>query len=239
MLILSVWNSIQIPLDISFTEIVKPQAIKNFDQFVEVSFALDFVAMFITSVVDSHGKNVTDSVDIAFIYMSSRRFYLDVMSLLSIYKPLRVLGFTKMFRVQRLAMFINRLKVAPLVKTFFKLLKLIFYLFLILHIMGCFMWLVVKQNKDEFEDGRSLRYYPPLDWLDFTASELFTDQISNLKKYLICLYYGVLILGLNEMGPVNEIEMLYFIFTLLLSSIMNSLIFSDVIMLIDELSKPS
>ena len=30
-LILSVWNSLQIPLDISFTEIEKPQAIKNFD----------------------------------------------------------------------------------------------------------------------------------------------------------------------------------------------------------------
>jgi hypothetical protein len=195
--------------------------------------------MFLTSVVDSRGHTVTNSIDIALIYMKSRRFYFDVMSLLAIYKPLRFLGFTKMFRVQRLAIFINRLNVEPLLKTFFKLLKLIFYLFLILHIMGCFMWLVVKQSKDEFEDGISLRYYPPLDWINVADSELFIDDTPVFKKYLVCLYYGVLILGLNEMGPVNNYEFLYFIGTLLMSAIMNSLIFSDVIMLIDELSKPS
>lgn len=61
------------------------------------------------------------------------------------------------------------------------------------------------------------------------------DDIPIYKKYLVCLYYGVLILGLNEMGPVNNLEFLYFIGTLLMSAIMNSLIFSDVIMLIDEL----
>ena len=70
-------------------------------------------------------------------------------------------------------------------------------------------------------------------------SELFIDDTPVFKKYLVCLYYGVLILGLNEMGPVNNYEFLYFIGTLLMSAIMNSLIFSDVIMLIDELSKPS
>ena len=195
--------------------------------------------MFLTSVVDSKGKHITNSIEIAFIYIKTRRFYFDVMSLLSIYKPLRILGFTKMFRVQRLATFINRLNVEPLLKTFFKLLKLIFYLFLVIHIMSCFMWLVVKQNKDEFLDGISLRYYPPLDWINVADSELFVEDIPIFKKYLVCLYYGVLILGLNEMGPVNNIEMLYFIGTLLMSAIMNSLIFSDVIMLIDELSKPS
>lgn len=102
------------------------------------------------------------------------------------------------------------------------------------------MWFVVKIKRDAIDyDGRSLMYYPPLDWVDFTQSELLGDQISIFKKYLICLYYGVLILGLNEMGPVNTDEMLFFIFVLLLSALMNSLIFSDVVLLIDELTKAS
>jgi len=42
------------------------------------------------------------------------------------------------------------------------------------------------------------------------------------------LYYGVLILGMNEMGPVNPVEMLYSIFTLLVSALLNALIFGDI-----------
>ena len=41
------------------------------------------------------------------------------------------------------------------------------------------------------------------------------------------------------MGPVNNEEMLYFSVVLMMSAIMNSLIFSDLVILIDELSKAS
>ena len=102
------------------------------------------------------------------------------------------------------------------------------------------MWFVVKIRRDDVDyDGRKLQYYPPLDWVDYKASELLSDEISSFKTYLLCLYYGVLILGLNEMGPVNNEEMIYFCVVLMMSAIMNSLIFSDLIMLIDELSKAS
>jgi flagellar biosynthesis regulator FlbT len=102
------------------------------------------------------------------------------------------------------------------------------------------MWFVVKIRKDDLDyDGRSLKYIPPLDWIYFAESEIFSPDITNFKRYLLCLYYGVLILGLNEMGPVNTEEMLYFSVVLMMSAIMNSLIFSDLIMLIDELSKRS
>lgn len=98
-LALSVWNSIQIPIDICFSEIDKSARIKNFDSVIDLCFFIDFVIMFFTSVVDHRGKIVTDSVEIALIYMSTRRFYLDLMSLVSIYGPFRLFGFTKMFRV--------------------------------------------------------------------------------------------------------------------------------------------
>ena len=42
------------------------------------------------------------------------------------------------------------------------------------------------------------------------------------------LYYGVLNLGSNEFGPVNEIEMLFLVGTLIASALMNALIFGDV-----------
>jgi hypothetical protein len=45
-------------------------------------------------------------------------------------------------------------------------------------------------------------------------------------------YYAVIILGIGELGPVNPEEMIYMIFVLLMSSIMNALIFSDIAVLV-------
>jgi hypothetical protein len=168
--------------------------------------------------------------------MSTKRFYVDLSSIISIYKPAKILGFTKMFRVARLGQFINLMKVSPLLKIFLKLLKLVFYLFLSVHILGCFMWFVVKIRQDAVDyDGRSLRYIPPIDWINYSTSDLFTENYSDFKRYLICLYYGILILGVNELGPVNTEEMLYFCIVLMITAIMNSLFFSDIIMLVYEL----
>jgi hypothetical protein len=47
-------------------------------------------------------------------------------------------------------------------------------------------------------------------------------------QYLSMLYYGVLILGSNELGPVNSIEMLYMVIVLLMSAFANALIFGDI-----------
>jgi hypothetical protein len=42
------------------------------------------------------------------------------------------------------------------------------------------------------------------------------------------LYYGVLILGSNELGPVNDVEMLFCVTVLLMSAFMNALILGDI-----------
>ena len=51
------------------------------------------------------------------------------------------------------------------------------------------------------------------------------------------LYYGVLILGSNEIGPVNEIEMAFCIVTLIISALLNSLLFGDIANLASTLNK--
>ena len=52
-------------------------------------------------------------------------------------------------------------------------------------------------------------------------------------------YEALLDLGSNEFGPVNEVEMLYFVMTLLASSLLNALIFGDIATLLAILSKRS
>jgi hypothetical protein len=137
--------------------------------------------------------------------MSTKRFFIDFLSLVSIHKPVRILGFIKMLRVVRLTQYIRNMKVAPSMKTFFKLLKLVLFLFLYVHVVGCFMWYVIKIKKDDLDyDGRPLFYIPPLNYVSYTETEIFSSKCSDLKRYLLCLYYGLLILGVgSEMGPVN------------------------------------
>lgn len=53
------------------------------------------------------------------------------------------------------------------------------------------------------------------------------------------LYCGVLILGSNEFGPVNEIEMIFLVITLLVSSVLNALIFGDIAVLAGVVGKKS
>ena len=51
------------------------------------------------------------------------------------------------------------------------------------------------------------------------------------------LYHAVLYLGSNELGPVNESEMLFAVITLLSAAILNALLFGDVASLMAVLSR--
>jgi len=51
------------------------------------------------------------------------------------------------------------------------------------------------------------------------------------------LYYALLTSSLNEIGPVNEIEMIFTIILLLISSVVNALIFSEISLLITTISQ--
>jgi len=53
------------------------------------------------------------------------------------------------------------------------------------------------------------------------------------------LYYGVLIISCNELGPVNNIEFFTAIFFLIISCIVNMQIFGDIAVLISVLEKKS
>jgi hypothetical protein len=53
------------------------------------------------------------------------------------------------------------------------------------------------------------------------------------------IYYGVLVLGANEMGPVNFFEMGTSVVFLVVSNILNALIFGDIAGLISTLEKSS
>lgn len=46
----------------------------------------------------------------------------------------------------------------------------------------------------------------PTDWMNYLDNELYGTNIIEAKKYLYMMYYAVLYLTLNEIGPVTPYE---------------------------------
>jgi hypothetical protein len=118
-------------------------------------FTIDIILGFITTVIDSRGKESYDSRLIYMIYTNTRRFYLDVLSLFGagIFERISIyfanFGYIKMLRVFRLSDMIAKTNVDEATKAILKLLKLMFYLFFMLHVLGCYLWIAVGYNAPE------------------------------------------------------------------------------------------
>ena len=114
-----------------------------------------------------------------------------------------------MNRVMRLGGIIQRLNINKEFKAILNLLKLIFYLCLWLHVNACIWFVTINIKKDDFlDDGNPAKWYPPLDWANFADSIILLDETSLLYQYLICYYIAILNMGCNELGPVNDVELL-------------------------------
>jgi|TARA_B110001450_G_C17289805_1_gene347004 hypothetical protein len=105
-----------IPIEIGFEEESWILYLVDFNLVVDCFFVVDIIVMFFTSFLDLNGKEVKDSLMIAKAYTTSRRFFTDFCSLLSIHPRLQLFGFLKMLRVFRLGTIIKRSTVAPIVK---------------------------------------------------------------------------------------------------------------------------
>ena len=206
---------------------------------IDAIFLIDFVLMFFTSIVSKGGLEVKDSIQIASTYTSTLRFYLDFFALLGSsvitnYVPqFRLFGFLKMTRVFRLKKIISMLNVSTETKSLLNLSKLIFYIFLYLHIIACQLWHVVSKNKDTVIDGLSMEWYPPNYWVNYLDNAMYDKGI--FETYLLCLYYAIMIHGSNELGPVNKPEMAVMSIFLMISALLNAIVFGDVASLITSL----
>ena len=233
-------NSLLIPIDLAFEpEFTKIKGFEVFDNMVDGLFLVDMIVMFMTSFINKKGAEVLNSHQIAAKYMMSFRFVADFFAVLGTgivtqYVPaLKAFGIFKMVRIMRLGGIIARLNVPEDVKALLNLLKFTFYLWLLVHVLGCSWYIVISINKDNVdESGRSLRWYSPTDWMNASAANMFSDEIPKAHKYLISLYHAVLMLGSNEIGPVNIEEMAFCVAGLIMTSLINAQIFGEMAVLI-------
>ena len=133
---------------------------------------------------------------------------------------------------------VQKMNVEQTLKTTLLLVKLIIYLFLWVHFMACLWWWTTIQNVDKLDQfGTVTTWYPPLDWMNFPDTRLFTEEYDFMMKYTSAFYYSMLTLANNELGPVNTNEMYTISVLLLLCLFINAFVLSDVAVLIGNFGK--
>ena len=74
-------------------------------------------------------------------------------------------------------------------------------------------------------------------WANYSDTSLFLDETSLFEKFLISFYTAILMLGTNEIGPVNISEHLVLISFLIITSLANAQIFGEMAVLIATIMK--
>ena len=131
-------------------------------------------------------------------------------------------------------------------------------LLIYLHITGCLWFVIIKGTYDRsktrydfLRDAGRLDEYPD-DFLDefgsepsiiawqppydyFNGQEFFWERFEYGETtfiYCVCLYYSVLVIGGNELGPKETIELVYVVSINLIGAIVNAYIFGELAVLI-------
>lgn len=133
----------------------------------------------------------------------------------------------KLIRLARLSKVITYLNFQSNVKMSLRLGKLIFLLILYLHLVCCFWFYLVAEDKI---------WVPPL----YTSgdSEAFYNEAA-IYQYIISLYYSVLLLAGNDMFPQRYYEVIFTTIMIFASFIINANIFGNIAVLLQQIYRKS
>ena len=153
-IIFALYNSITIPLGIAFEpEQLISTGFTIFDSFVDLCFFIDLFINFRTTYISAiNGEEIRDPKKIAFRYLTGR-FIIDLISTIPFDKLaghnkfLPILKLLKLVRVFRISMVIRNLNIKSDSKAFLRVLWLIFFVFLYLHVIACLWYYLVKDDE--------------------------------------------------------------------------------------------
>jgi len=249
-LLLAVWNGFSIPYSIAFYDPSEEDITMDIVNFItDVLFFLDVIVNFRTTIIDkATNEEVFDTKIIARMYMKGR-FWIDLLAsvpfdiiisacLIGISQIsgnndaknnnltiLSMLGLLKLVRILRLSRLITFMNVQEDIKMSLKLVKLIFFLVLYLHFVGCMWYFLVKQDEE---------WIPPLDYV-WVKTEIYSK--SHIHQYSIAIYHSILVLAGNDIGPRDEFQMLILTLLLLMSAIINANIFGNIAVLLQQINR--
>jgi hypothetical protein len=207
-MVLSLWNSYSIPVDIAFEpEIFEALGNRIVNHIVDALFAIDMVLNFVTSIVDeATGQEILSPKKIMIHYMKSR-FVIDLLATIpfdtifdglvdkTVSGKLSLFSLLKLFRVLRLTKIISYINASENIKHSLKIFKLIFFLVTYIHCQACLWFYYTNFDKSWF----------PLEKILLNQMYFYDDHVSVLYQYCFSVYHSVNILLGEEMLPVTSL----------------------------------
>lgn len=197
----------------------------------------DLVVNFRTTFIHKKtGNEIVSPKEIAFSYLKGR-FWIDLLATIPFdtfaeivfgsknSALLSVFSLLKLVRVLRLNRIISIMKVTNEVKLSLKLAKLVFFLSMYLHCLGC-SWFFIVKNQGE--------WLPPLDYVYVTTN--FYNE-STTFRYLSSLYHAVLMLTGNDIGPRTEVQHMFLIVAITMGAIINANIIGELSVILAKLNR--
>ena len=169
-IVLAIWNCINIPMDIAFdsevrihfhaTQIFSNAGFIAIDTLIDLLFLMDIFVNFRTTFYNKEGDEVFDGKMIAKHYVMGGRFTIDAIATIPFdwmggSVTLKIFGLLKLARITRLSKIIQNLKMRDDLKAvsfisltstlhqMMKVLQLLFYLFLLVHCLACLNFFIV------------------------------------------------------------------------------------------------
>lgn len=123
---------------------------------------------------------------------------------------LELFGLVKLIRILRLGRLISYLNLREDYQLSLKIVRLVFFLVLYLHLVGCLWFFMVRQNEE---------WIPPYDYV-WIKTDLFERSITY--QYFASVYHSVLMLTGNDVGPRGSLQVLFVAFFIALGAIVNA-----------------
>lgn len=123
---------------------------------IDFCFLLDIIVTFRVTYIDDFGQEVNEPRKIAFNYLKGQ-FWIDLVATIPLDQLIvmifrssnpifQVFGILKLGRLLRLNKIIAYLNVIEDVKAMIKLIKMVFFLIIYMHLYACFWWMLVKNK---------------------------------------------------------------------------------------------
>ena len=112
--------------------------------------------------------------------------------------------------------------------------QLIFYLVIYVHMKACIWYYVCRTHK---------KWLPPVFW-EYPVSAEYTEQVffttgNHIQQYVVSVYYSVLMLKPNELGPRSNMETLICSIIIIIDLIVGANIYGSVAILVQMAGRRS
>ena len=235
---MAIYSVIFIPMRIAVYKTVLDPYYVYLDFFTFALYVADVVINLRTTYLDSFGEEIKDPKRIMLNYVYSVGFYIDVFSLLNYPTAssaiLSMIGILKVNRVLRISTLVKESNMDKGSKSMLMMFYYYFLFIIYLHLVGCLWFFFLEKTYEESKtNSRYQPWIPPYDYYD--GNDGFWLRYENeewMYLYFVCLYYSVLVIGGNEMGPKELQELVFMVIINLTGAIFQAYIFGELAVLI-------